>query len=48
MWKGKKPNLSYTRFWGCATYMKCVVTDKLRARSIKSKFMGYFKEATRN
>ena len=44
IWHGKKPNLSYTRIWGCRTYVKHASSDKLGARSDKCKFVGYPKE----
>ena len=35
IWRGMKPNLSYTRIWGFIGYVKCASTDKLGVRSEK-------------
>ena len=43
IWKGRKPNLSYLRVWGCIAYYR--VPDpkrfKLGPRALKSVFVGY-------
>ena len=43
LWKGRKPNLSYLRVWGCLAYYR--VPDpkrtKLGPRALKSIFVGY-------
>ena len=44
IWKGRKPTLSHLRVWGCPTYVKWLVTDKLGPRSDKCTFIGYPKE----
>ena len=44
IWTGHKPALSYLRVWGCPTYVKWLVTDKLGSRSDKCTFIGYHKE----
>ncbi|KAL2542126.1 Integrase catalytic domain-containing protein [Abeliophyllum distichum] len=44
LWKGKRPNLSYIKIWGCDAYLKRVESDKLEAKSDKCLFVGYPKE----
>ncbi|WRX11509.1 Reverse transcriptase [Theobroma cacao] len=44
IWSGKRPNLSYGKIWGCTTYVKRTISDKLEARSDKCKFVGHPKE----
>ena len=44
MWKGKVPNLSFIRVWGCEAYVKIRSDDKLAPRSDKCYFVGYPKE----
>ncbi|KAL2490948.1 Retrotransposon protein [Abeliophyllum distichum] len=44
LWKGKRPNLSYIKIWGCDAYLKRVESDKLEAKSDKYLFVGYPKE----
>lgn len=39
--KGKRPNLSCLKIWGCDAYVKCIVYKKLKVKLDKSKFMGY-------
>jgi hypothetical protein len=41
---GKRSNLSYLKIWGCDVYVKHNVSEKLKAKSDKYKFMGYSKE----
>ena len=41
---GRKPALSHLKVWGCPTYVKQLVTDKLGPRSDKCSFIGYPKE----
>ena len=43
IWTGRKPALSHLRVWGCPTYVKRLVTDKLGPRSDKCTFIGYSK-----
>ncbi|GJU81401.1 retrovirus-related pol polyprotein from transposon TNT 1-94 [Tanacetum coccineum] len=47
IWKGRKPNISYFRVWGCLTYYKVPLpnTSKLGPRSLKSVFVGYAKDS---
>ena len=44
IWIGRKPVLSHLRVWGCPTYVKRLITDKLGPRSDKCYFIGYPKE----
>ena len=44
IWTGCKPALSHLRVWGCPTYVKRLVTDKLGPRSDKCTFIWYPKE----
>ena len=44
IWTGHKPTLSHLRVWGCPAYVKCLATDKLGPRFVKSYFIGYPKE----
>ena len=44
IWIGCKPVLSHLRVWGCPTYVKHLITDKLGPRSNKYNFIGYPKE----
>ena len=43
IWKGRKPNIGYSKVWGCLAY--CKNTDpkrtKLGPRAIKCAFVGY-------
>ena len=43
IWKGRKPNLSYLRVWGCIAFYKALEPkrSKLGPRGIKSIFVGY-------
>ena len=43
IWKGRKPNLSYLRVWGCLAFYKAIdpKRSKLGPRGIKSIFVGY-------
>ena len=36
--------LSHLRVWGCPTYIKCLITDKLGPRSDKCSFIDYPKK----
>ena len=47
IWTGHKSVLSHLRIWGCPTYIKYLITDKLRPRSDKYLFIGYPKETKR-
>jgi hypothetical protein len=29
IWTGKRPRLSFLKVWGCETYVKCLMSDKL-------------------
>ena len=43
IWKGRKPNLSYLRVWGCIAYYRALdpKRTKLGPRALKSVFVGY-------
>lgn len=43
LWKGRKPNLSYLKVWGCIAYYKVLGNEriKLGSRTLKSVFVGY-------
>ena len=43
-WFGKKPMLSFLKFWGCNAYVKKFHPDKLKPKSEKYVFIGYPKE----
>lgn len=43
-WFGKKPSLGHIKIWGCPAYVKRQDADKLDARSVKCRFIGYPKE----
>ncbi|GKC18073.1 retrovirus-related pol polyprotein from transposon TNT 1-94 [Tanacetum coccineum] len=47
IWKGRKPNISYFRVWGCLVYYKVPLpnTSKLGPRGLKSVFVGYAKDS---
>ncbi|GJS58887.1 retrovirus-related pol polyprotein from transposon TNT 1-94 [Tanacetum coccineum] len=47
IWKGRKPNISYFRVWGCLAYYKVPLpnTSKLGPRGLKSVFVGYAKDS---
>ena len=44
IWDKRKPIFSYMKVWGCPTYVKCIESDKLGAKSNRCLFMGYPKE----
>ncbi|KAJ9566455.1 hypothetical protein OSB04_002421 [Centaurea solstitialis] len=41
LWKGKKPNISFLRIWGCEVYVKRPTSEKLKPKSDKYFFVGY-------
>ncbi|KAJ9544647.1 hypothetical protein OSB04_024354 [Centaurea solstitialis] len=41
IWKGKKPNISFLRIWGCEVYVKRPTSEKLKPKSDKCFFVGY-------
>ncbi|KAJ9535406.1 hypothetical protein OSB04_un001478 [Centaurea solstitialis] len=41
LWKGKKPNISFLKIWGCEVYVKRPTSEKLRPKSDKCFFVGY-------
>ena len=41
IWTNKKPYLSHMKVWGCPTYIKRTISDKLEAKSDKCLFVGY-------
>jgi hypothetical protein len=44
IWTGKHPRLSFLKVWGCETYVKYLMSDKLTPKSDKYFFMGYPRE----
>src|SRR4051812_11390820 len=44
IWFGKKPKLSFLKFWGCDAYVKKLQPEKLEPKSEKCVFIGYPKE----
>ncbi|KAJ9556327.1 LOW QUALITY PROTEIN: hypothetical protein OSB04_010941 [Centaurea solstitialis] len=38
LWKGKKPNMSFLRIWGCEVYVKRPTSEKLKPKSDKCFF----------
>ena len=44
IWKGKKPDFSYFRVWGCPAHVKKHDTYKLESKTEFCKFVGYPKE----
>ena len=46
IWKGKKPDFSYFRFWGFPAHIKKHDTDKLESRTEFCGFVGYPKETS--
>mgnify|MGYP005838611821 CR=1 FL=1 len=47
LWFGKKPKLSFLKFWGCDAYVRKLQPDKLEPKSNKCVFIGYPKETIR-
>ncbi|GKA87833.1 zinc finger, CCHC-type containing protein [Tanacetum coccineum] len=47
IWKGRKPNISYFRVWGCFAYYKVPLpnTSRLGTRCLESVFMRYAKDS---
>ncbi|KAJ9539037.1 hypothetical protein OSB04_031770 [Centaurea solstitialis] len=41
LWKGKKPNISFLKIWGCEVYVKRPTSEKLKPKSDKCFFIGY-------
>ncbi|KAJ9544958.1 LOW QUALITY PROTEIN: hypothetical protein OSB04_024665 [Centaurea solstitialis] len=41
LWKGKKPNISFLKIWGCEVYVKRPTLEKLKPISDKCFFVGY-------
>ena len=44
IWTNKKPYLSYMKIWGCPTYVKQTMLDKLEGKYDKCLLVGYPKE----
>ena len=44
IWKGKKPDFSYFRVWGCPAHVKKHDKYKLESRTELSRFVGYQRE----
>ena len=45
IWHGKAPSLKHVKIRGCPTYIKKLKIDKLDARLIQSRFIGYPKDS---
>ena len=45
IWFGKKLSLGYLKTWGCPTYVKRQMMDKLEDRSVIARFIEYPKES---
>ena len=45
IWHGKAPSLKHLKIWGYPTYIKKLKIEKLDARSIKGRFIGYPKDS---
>ena len=45
IWNGKASSLKYIRIWGCPAFIKKLKLDKLNAKLIKGKFVGYPKDS---
>jgi hypothetical protein len=45
IWTGKHPRLSFLKVWGCETYVKRLMSDKLTRKLGKYFFVGYLREA---
>ncbi|KAJ9544812.1 hypothetical protein OSB04_024519 [Centaurea solstitialis] len=41
LWRGKKPNISFLKIWGCEVYVKRPTSEKLKPKSDKCFFVGY-------
>ena len=46
MWTNKKPYLYHLIVWGCPTYVKWIMSNKLEAKFDKCLFVGYHKETS--
>jgi transposase InsO family protein len=44
IWKGRVPNMSFLKIWGCEVFVKKLTSDKLEPKSDKCFFVGYPKE----
>ena len=44
IWHGKAPSFKHVKIWGCPAYIKRLKIDKLEARSIQGRFIGYPKD----
>jgi hypothetical protein len=44
IWTGKHPGLSFHKVWGCETYVKYLMSDKLTPKSDKCFFVGFPRE----
>ena len=45
IWHGKAPSLKHVKIWGCPAFIKKLKSDKLDAKSIKGRFVGYPKDS---
>jgi hypothetical protein len=44
IWTGKHPGLSFLKVWGCESYVKHLMSDKLSPKSDKCFFVRYLRE----
>ena len=44
IWTNKRPYFSHMKIWGCSTYVKRTISDKLEAKSDKCLFVRYPRE----
>jgi hypothetical protein len=44
IWTEKRPGLSFLKVWGCYSYVKCLMLDKLTPKSDTCFFVGYPRE----
>ena len=44
IWFGKRPSLSFLKFWGCEVFVRRQISKKLAAKSNKCVFVGYPKK----
>ena len=44
MWIGKVPSMFFLKIWGCETYVKRLLSDKLGPKYDKCFFVGYPKQ----
>ena len=45
IWHGRAPSLKHVKIWRCPAFIKKLKSDKLDAKSIKGRFVGYLKDS---